>query len=253
MLLCCFTPEKSKKWCVRTKTNPQEDGENVTLLNTAQVFLFREDKSDMNMLRKKPSLFNSEIQQKLEFIIHFLQRQFVQFPQFFCFKIFPAALRTSFCHLFLAISWIRKIQFTIKVYNGLEIQGRFLQSFVVFQWVFFVPYRRLIVGKYEDTVSISHSHYTHLIHQAIYWISLGTKLILESYLTWWQLHSKIRCTLGPLRVALNYFSCLYELPHWLSISNRRGGGGLYLNSSHFSWWACLIDKNNLTRETGANK
>lgn len=162
-------------------------GENVTALNTAQVFLLREDKSDMNMLRKKPSLFNSAIQQKLQFIIHFLQRlsaKFVQFQQFLCFEIFPAALRMSFCHLFLAISWIRKIQFTIKVYNGLEIRGRFLQGFVVFQW-FFVPYKRLIVANYEDTVSISHSHYTDLIHQAIYWISLGTKLILESYLTWW--------------------------------------------------------------------
>lgn len=44
----------------------------------------------------------------------------------FCVKIFHCKL--SFCHLFLAFSWIGKIQYTIKVYNGLEIQGSSLME-----------------------------------------------------------------------------------------------------------------------------
>lgn len=51
-----------------------ERGEQVTQLNTAQAFLFEEDKSDMNVLGEKPLLSDSERQQNLKFIIHFLQQ-----------------------------------------------------------------------------------------------------------------------------------------------------------------------------------
>lgn len=192
-----------------------------------------------NMLREKTSPYDSTPEMYYSFSAFCKFHNVCAISAVFCFKIFPAALWMSFCHLFLVIHQLnKKIQYAIKVRNGLEMRGRFLTELRVSvclcssgtMWCnCLYKSRPYTLDPSGNLLNFPRGK----TDPEIWFIS-----VVASY----QNH-----------MYSGYFICLiclYEPPYWLSIRNR---AGLYLNGSHFSWWPCLIDKNNLTRETRANK
>lgn len=139
----------------------------------------------------------------------------------FCFNIFPVALWLSFCHLlFVRYQLSKNSQYTIKVRNGLEMQGSF------FTELYSVSVCK--AGLEQDNMmqlSICHSHYKDLIQQAIYWISLGNDCeilfnsVIASYQNQMYTGSLESCTVLlhlPLRASslVKYQQFIYLFIFW---------------------------------------
>lgn len=134
----------------------------------------RRRKQKLTCRERSIHFYDSLKQQKLKFIINFLQRRSahsaksVQFPQLAASRYFQLRCKMSFCHLFLAQSQLNQKntvhhQSLQRPRNTMQFLTRALLCFAAF-----VQHDGSTVGRYEADVFVSHSRYKDSLNPAFY-------------------------------------------------------------------------------------